>query len=230
MKPTLYEEIKPRRINQPWGRYDPVYKQFFDGSYHNGTDHAPGERKEVRAPFPGVVVRCGTKQNGQWQPNGGGVYVSVLSRYAYDFPAWSEVCSDGLVVNFRAGTYYILADYLHMESVKVSLGQEVEIGDLLGIADNTGFSTGIHTHIQGRREHKNFSEPPEGVSRYRILGEDFWLGDVDKNGANNSFPMERFYVGYAADYKISFLTKKIQELQLKVIEILKAKIASLKGR
>lgn len=59
------------------------------------------------------------------QPTGGGIFVSV---------------TDGKV----------LFDFLHCEKILVKEGDAVEEGQPIAIQDNTGFSTGPHTHIQPR--------------------------------------------------------------------------------
>lgn len=65
----------------------------------------------------------------------------------------------------------------------VIAGQVLKVGTYVGQADNTGFSTGTHTHRNGRRVDKD-------------------LNFVDTNDASNSFDTMQFDTGLAAqDYQ-----------------------------
>lgn len=165
--------VKPYKVNQPWGVKNPIYKAFGFES-HNGVDIAPGNGKLVCSEIKGSVYKTGN------QPTGGGIYLSILSDEMYAFKDLNA---------------YILIDYLHAEKLLVQAGQSVEVGQPLLIADNTGFSTGIHTHIQYRRVAKG-----NGT-----------LIPVDSNDANNSFDPEPYRDGtYAVDlYQRSILEKLV---------------------
>ena len=161
MKLELPFEVKPYVISQRWGNYDPIYKQF-GFSHHNGEDVLPGEGKAVFAPFDYEVVWS------KWMPNGGGNVLGVLSLQEYDGP--------------KKKPAYVLIDFLHLESFKVKVGTKGKTGDLLAIADNTGFSTGPHTHIQYRWVYKKNAS----------------LIDVEKNDAHNSFDPAPYRTGVYA--------------------------------
>jgi len=177
--------VKPWKVNQEWGIYNPAYQRF-GFTRHNGTDVALGINANIAAPFPGTIIRPSTKENGQWQPNGGGVFVSLISDEKFDFP-------DGL-------SAYVFADFLHCDHLLVQEGQHVSLGDTIAIADNTGFSTGPHTHIQLRR----CAIEPGG--QYVINGKQAHLAWLDQNEANNSFDPTPYYSGtYAIDTQISAL-------------------------
>ena len=44
--------------------------------------------------------------------------------------------------------HYVTSIYAHLDTLRVSKGQEVEIGTILGTRGNTGWSTGPHLHFQ----------------------------------------------------------------------------------
>lgn len=189
---TFPYPIKPWHINQAWGVFheDPdhpghsIYERF-GYTLHNGTDVALGADSLIRSPFAGTVVRAATLANGQWQPNGGGIFVSVLSDQPYDF-------DDGK-------NCFVLADFLHCDHLLVAEGQHVIPGQPLAVADNTGFSTGPHTHIQLRRE-RVVPAPPNAPQSYRVRDNTEWLVDVDANQANGSFdPTPYFTNTYVID-------------------------------
>src|SRR3990167_10668838 len=50
------------------------------------------------------------------------------------------------VFDYNDEEAYFKTIYWHLHSWSVKDGQEVKVGDLLGYADSTGFSTGTHLH------------------------------------------------------------------------------------
>lgn len=186
MKLKLFYPAKPWRVTQLWGIPDPIYKQF-GFSRHNGVDFALSDDKYLRAPFDGQVVKNG------FQPNGGGVYVGFISQDKYEF-------SDGVVS-------YVLFDGLHMEKILANEGSKYVTGDILGIQDNTGFSTGPHTHGQFRR----------------VQWDGITIETVDVNDANNSFDPTPYWTGRYAQELLSVVQILRQELSLyqKVVELIK---------
>lgn len=164
-KLSLYYPAKPYRLNQGWGIYNPAYQQF-GFSRHNGIDIALGSDSKLYAPFDYTVVRIGN------QPNGGGNFFGLMSGL-YDWPD---------------GQYRVLLDMLHCERIDCKEGQVGKAGDYLAIADNTGFSTGPHTHLQPRRV-KNWNS---------VSGPALHFDLVDQNDANGSFDPIPYFNGYYA--------------------------------
>lgn len=182
MKFQIHYPTKPYRITQRWGIYRPEIYSQFGFTRHNGEDFALGYEAKLYSIFDGVVVKKG------YQPSGGGIFVGIISKHEYEF-------DDGIKCR-------VLADYLHCKEILVNEGQNVETGELIAIADNTGFSTGNHTHLQLRRVN--------------------WDGKVitiiDKNDANNSFDPSPYWSGlYAEDIR------RIQG----ILEELKERVAKL---
>lgn len=148
MKLSLTEPTKPFVITQEWGVRNSAYDQF-GFTHHNGVDFRLGKDAKLFAPHEGEVSHVG------WQPRGAGLYLCVRSREAYDFPD---------------GKFHVESTFMHLATTSVQVGQTVERGDPLAVADNTGFSTGPHTHWRLQR-----MKPVKGR----------WVV-VDKNGAQNS--------------------------------------------
>ncbi len=125
-KLELYYETQPWRVTQKWGIHDPATYLRFGFSDHNGIDIAHGYNSRIRAPFDYHVI--GT----MWQPQGGGMVLSIVSKEAYEAPG---------------GEAHVRLDYLHLAKYIKASG-DGNTGDLLCLAGNTGFSTGPHTHIK----------------------------------------------------------------------------------
>jgi murein DD-endopeptidase MepM/ murein hydrolase activator NlpD len=180
-KLTLPFEVKPFVINQEYGVYRPdIYKQF-GFTCHNGIDVRLGNRKEVRAPFDFVVTQV------LWQPNGGGHVVGIMSLDEFKHP-------DGDRANVQI-------DFMHLERVLLKAGDRGVVGDLVAIADNTGFSTGPHTHIRYKWQRRRGSR---------------WV-DVDKNDAQNSFDPKPYRTGdFAEDFAVLSLLQQVLALLLKL--------------
>lgn len=177
MRLDLYYEAKPFSVTQVWGVHRPdVYKQF-GFTDHNGIDFIPGWNSRLRAPLNATVTKIG------WQPKGAGKYITLLSDEAWEF-------DDGV-------TARVLIDYMHLQRTLVDVGTKLEAGDLYSIADNTGFSTGPHTHAQYRRVNDR------GMN-------------LDTNAANNSFDPTPYRNGlHAVDAKsvLSNLKTQVAVLQ-----------------
>lgn len=158
MKLEVLYEMHPVRITQDWGVRDPFYEQF-GFKEHNGTDYALGDRAELRAGIPCEVTKIG------YQHTGAGHYICLLSLEQYDF-------EDGK----RA---HVELTYMHLDHTIAEVGQKLATGDLFAIGDNTGASTGPHTHIAPKRVKKTAGGYYE----------------IDKNDAKNTFDIEKYRSG-----------------------------------
>lgn len=172
----LEYEAYPYIVNQGWGVYNPHY-EIYGFSLHNGIDIRLGNDRTVYAPIKCEVINV-------FSQAGGGNVVSVLTDY-FDFEKWIEtvkIKDEVKYIVFNKGKARVLLDYLHLESSLVKVGDVLNVGDKIAIADNTGDSTGPHTHCQARR----------------VLGEKDNLSDFDLNEAHNSFNQSKFYNGHYA--------------------------------
>jgi len=177
MKPYFYYPAKPYIVSQAWGISNPSYKQF-GFSKHNGVDFLTGERNEVRAPLPLLVLETGYN-------DGAGNYARLVSLDKYDVADTN--CYIGMM-------------FMHAERVLVKKGDILKTGDLIMIADNTGFSTGPHTHLSCRRLSKQ-----NWGKKYRL--------DTDKE-ADYTFDPRPYWNGfYAADFGlITTIMHKLKDL------------------
>lgn len=115
--------LKKIQITQKFGSNSQMYKQFrLKG--HNGIDFrtrfddTPKGRCYVYAAKQGTVIAVGNEGK-----RGYGKFIRI------------QHYKDEQTV------------YAHLHTAKVKVGQKVKTGELIGITDNTGFSTGPHLHF-----------------------------------------------------------------------------------
>jgi len=167
----IYWPFKPFTVTQRWGNPNAAYAaQFNDPSFklHNGIDakpHLQDTSYPVYCPVEGFRVL-----SVDYQANGGGNEIYLVSKAKYQM--FDQEC-------------FALLILCHAEKVLVKPGYEPALGELLMIADNTGFSTGPHTHM----------------GLYRVADPNNVGGSkLDKNDATGSFDPSLFFLGdFAAD-------------------------------
>lgn len=164
MKLELYYPTKPYRVTQEWGVPNEAYLHF-GFSAHNGIDFAVDIDGIVQAMSDGVIIEMG------YNPTGSGNYVIYKTKNVECEGVVCDVC------------FY----YMHAKSVLVKVGDFVKVGTDLIIADNTGFSTGPHTHI----------------TAYRLLKDSVVRLDKDPT-TDHTFDHSKYFNGkYAEDYRSS---------------------------
>jgi murein DD-endopeptidase MepM/ murein hydrolase activator NlpD len=119
----------PVRLTQHFGQHPEIYKQFgLKG--HNGIDLTgpkAGALVPVHAPYDAEVYEVGDQGK-----KGYGKFIRLRTA-----------------ANKKGVRREIVLAHLSLVSVKP--GQEVSLGDAIGIMGNTGFSTGPHVHLGLRR-------------------------------------------------------------------------------
>lgn len=126
-KPSLWYPAKPFIVSQGWGIKNPSYNQF-GFSEHNGVDFLTGYKNEVHAPLPCLVLETGFNESA-------GNFVRLASTEKYQ-------------IGDKEGYFGIM--FMHAEKILCTKGQVLKTGELVMIADSTGFSTGPHTHMSCR--------------------------------------------------------------------------------
>lgn len=181
----IYWPFEPFEITQHWGNPNSAYAdQFNDPTFkrHNGVDANTGryswQYKDgqlqylIQTEYPVYCPVDGfTVKSVDYAPKGGGNELWLISdqklqigdKLAY---AWIPLC--------------------HGKKILVKQGDKPKLGQLLMIADNTGFSTGLHTHL--------------GLYRVDINPSTNGIIELDQNDAANSYSPEGFFTNeYAAD-------------------------------
>jgi murein DD-endopeptidase MepM/ murein hydrolase activator NlpD len=111
------------------------------GRLHEGIDFTPGNGAPVQAIADGTV-RIATESGGAYGVN---VYIDHVI--------------DGEMIT---------SHYAHMQygSLRVSQGEQVEVGDVIGLVGNTGRSFGAHLHFELRLPNNQAIDPMPWLEQY----------------------------------------------------------------
>lgn len=173
MNLRLYYPHKPYIFTQEWGRPDPAYEQF-GFRQHNGIDAVViynGVKPKtwpVYCPMENARVHMV-----RFTPKGGGHEIYLISKEKVQMG--DRLC-------------YAYFCIFHNEKVFLKAGDEPQVGELISIADNMGFSTGSHTHC--------------GLYRVEYNGSKVVF--LDTNDANGSCDPRPYYTGEYAIDKASY--------------------------
>ena len=193
MKLRLSYPVAPK-INQLFGNSDAKYTNMALGG-HNGIDFYATNGTPVYATHDGFASY-------QVDDSGGHGVVIITDKEYEDL--------DGNLSYWKSISWH-LCDPLKQPQFKSPIADKtgfvkVENGDLIGYADNTGFSTGSHLHY-------GLKPVKKGENNW------VWYNTEQENGYKGAVnPMPYFDKSYAGDIQI--LKKKITLLQ-KVVELLK---------
>lgn len=157
----LYYPCKPFLVTQGWGIKNPMYVSL-GFSEHNGVDFKPyagAVTFNLYAPIKMEITEVSFTKTG-------GNYIRFVTPEKY------------VVLGTPC---YVGGMLLHMKSQAVTVGQIVDVGDFLGIANNTGLSTGPHTHLSLYRlsEKANYSSnrlDTNPVNNFTFDPQPYWNG------------------------------------------------------
>lgn len=111
--------------------YQSVYK-YFGMAGHNGLDFPAKDWTPIYASLEGIVTELETERER-------GLGIGIVSEQEYE---WSDAFSNAQGIN------QLKVRYWHLAGMNVKLGDKVKTGQLIGWADNTGYSTGSHLHFE----------------------------------------------------------------------------------
>ena len=115
-------EIPARLVDSPIAGYEQITAFFGERrgrKRHLGIDFKAPVGTPVRSPFDGVV----TRKNWNWRANGNSVEIKIDGKDMY-------------------------AIFLHLDKIKVKVGDRVKKGDIIAASGNTGKTTAPHLHYQ----------------------------------------------------------------------------------
>ena len=185
MKLELWFPCKPLKINQVFGINPDVYKPLgLNG--HNGIDFGAYHGQPVRAAHEGIVVYAGMDSK-----EGIGVVIRTIKPFDYN-----------------GETAYFKTIYWHLiNNVPVKVGQVVKFGDIIGYADNTGFSTGDHLHFGLKPQAKGEND----WTWWNIEQNNGYAGSIDPIPYFNGFCAEDGRSWFA---QLAEISKKVAQLLL----------------
>lgn len=141
MPNLMLHPILPAQITQKFGERPDTYAQF-GMKGHNGIDYhtkfpdTPDGKRNVLAPYWGIVRETGNDGT----KTGYGKFLRI------DLPDGAQI---------------VLG---HLASFKVKAGDAIEPGQIIAIADNTGFSTAAHLHFGYRPPNWNINNGFKGYT------------------------------------------------------------------
>jgi murein DD-endopeptidase MepM/ murein hydrolase activator NlpD len=109
------------RITQPFGSTVDSKRLYVSGT-HNGVDFAASRGTPVKAVLSGTVQAAGNTDE---------------QRGCYSYGKWVLIKHDNGLTSL----------YAHFDLIKVSAGQTVSTGDIIGYSGATGYATGPHLHL-----------------------------------------------------------------------------------
>jgi hypothetical protein len=128
--------VDNRIINRRFGEFPELYKQFgLPG--HEGIDLYADHGDNIYAAADGKVSMAGHPNKHPY-----GMHIRIQSK---------------------AGTTSFETVYAHLTQILVQVGQQVKAGDVIGLADNTGNSTGSHLHLTLKITGKSTPGYPAGI-------------------------------------------------------------------
>ena len=113
--------VDPVRITQYFGKTADSKRLYTSGT-HNGVDFGVSRGTPVKSTLKGVVRGTGNTDE---------------QKGCYSYGKW-------ILIDHPNGLSTL---YAHLDLIKVSAGQAVETGQVIGYSGNTDYSTGPHLHL-----------------------------------------------------------------------------------
>jgi len=182
MRLELWYPIKPFVLTQRFGNEHPTYTSLgLKG--HNGLDIMANDGDSVRAAHDGVVTFSG-------EDGAGGLTIVIRTHEPKDYEGKQS---------------FFKTIYCHMKtgSLKVKATEQVVAGQLIGLADNTGLSTGSHLHF-------GLKPIAQGEAEW------VWENLEQNNGYRGAINPLPYFNGYYAED-----TKKVVAILQSMINLLK---------
>jgi murein DD-endopeptidase MepM/ murein hydrolase activator NlpD len=214
-RPSIYYPVRPFKIFQHFGDNLACVTDFggptqrITGSLPNGT--CPPGYDKLYPKFGmkghnGLDVQAGVQN----------VYAALSGTVVEKQSTPARGLGLGIMTNERVdldniGSHFLKLRYWHLKSMYVEVGDKIEAGQLIGVSDSTGYSSGNHLHFEGQP-----IEIDAGGHPYLYL---------NGNGIGAAIDIEPYLNGMYAD-----TAPRVIGLQMKLIPLLHQLIDYLKSR
>ena len=190
----FYPLKNPSLLIQKFGENPEYYSKNIPGlKAHNGWDIWGAYNQKVRATHDGEVVYAGVDSKEGW-----GVVLRTIETF--DYPIINET-----------GVYFKTIYWHLIKEIPVKVGQKVKAGDVIGYADNTGFSSGDHLHFALKPQEKGEND----WTWWNIENANGYFGAIDPAPYWNNYYAEDAQLVISIFSKIAEIFKIIINLLLK---------------
>lgn len=166
--------------------YESLYKQT---NGHNGLDVHALRWQPIYAAHDGIVTEVQTEE-------ARGLGIGIVSNNKY-------FCTEsGKLEHFKTR-------YWHLIALDVHLGEKVKVGDLIGWADSTGFSSGDHLHLELK---------PVTILEWEN-GKPIYNNTLQKNGMLGAVDPKPYFNGMSALQTAGFV-RQITELTARIADLI----------
>lgn len=188
----LYYPVRPLFVNQHFSENRPCVSDFgkpTQNVINSNTDGTcPVGSDKLYAHF-GMTGHNGVDLRAGEQPIYAACSGTVIEQQTVPARGLGlGILTDSTVLLDHFGEHYAKLRYWHLKSFHVNVGDHVNEGDIIGITDNTGYSSADHLHFELNPMDKDAGGHP----RYA-------LSDSGTEVIDNSIDPEPFFCGIYAD-------------------------------
>ena len=137
---------------------------------HNGEDLLATDSQKVYCSQDGTVVEIETELSR-------GLGIGIITDQKY--------------VLGESGEYYMKCRYWHLKGFNVKIGDTIKVGQVIGYADNTGYSSGTHLHFEIKPVEYN-----SDGTYYNVFQNNGYYGTIDPASYWNKFYSQDFWLIY----------------------------------
>lgn len=173
--------------------YESIYKQL--GMYgHNALDIPAKDWQPVFSACEGIVTELQTERER-------GLGIGITSQQKYDVTDTTTNKEANCKIKLR---------YWHLAGMNVKIGQIIKVGDLIGWADNTGFSTGTHVHFELKATNDDGTNIWQGNGFFGAIDPFVYLQDISAMEQTDIFAKIQIMIWDIAD-QVNFLIGKMRK-------------------